>query len=148
MSKIDRKNQAKQKAQQKQRLAENEAKKFTGRSGAPRVVAVISLGEDSMIDESGLEASAIKDLLASVDSEVEYKRTHASSYIERFKKNMRFIPVRNGLLLEALAACRSADYILFALPATGELQEHSQHLLSCIAAQGMTNTFAAVKVRP
>src|SRR6266536_1654426 len=140
MSKIDRRHQARQKQQAKHQDRVKAASIFSGTSGAPRNVAVVSLTED------GDPRVAIRKLNESVDAEDGgLDDSLVQLRIERFKQNMIYLPVRGGML-RALDTCRVADFVLLVLSAHEEVDEEGQMLLKSIEGQGISNVFAVVQV--
>ena len=65
-------------------------------------------------------------------------------HIERFKQSLQYVPVESNLLA-ALNACRVADYVLFVLSATDEVDEFGETLLRTVESQGISTTLAVVQ---
>ena len=140
MSKIDRRNQAKQK-----RLANSLAKKevgsiFGGKDGAPRVVAVVPIF-------NGLCASsAVEVLNGSLGVEMEVPEEGCALVnVERFKQRVQYICVKRKLLT-TMDACRVSDYVLFVLSADKEVDDFGELMLRSIEGQGIPNVYCAVQV--
>ncbi|KAF2760536.1 DUF663-domain-containing protein [Pseudovirgaria hyperparasitica] len=139
MSKLDRRNQAKQK-----RLVNNQEHTkaisvFSGRDGAPRVVALVPLAED-------VSASAtVKSLNGSLDIEdevPEYGSLRTS--VDRFKQNIQYIiPQRE--LFAVLDACRTADFVVFILSAEQEVDSYGELLIRSVETQGVSNCIAVAQ---
>ncbi|KAK4507109.1 hypothetical protein PRZ48_000843 [Zasmidium cellare] len=147
MSKIDRRNRAKQ-----LRLNHNAARGekesvFAGKDGAPRIVAVVPLCGDVKSEE------VIKSLNGSVDVEGDAPQQQGSWTVEvpRFKQKLHYLtPSRD--LIQSLDACRIADFVLFTLSANEEVDELGEQMLRCIESQGvstvLTGVYGLEKVEP
>lgn len=137
MSKLDRRNQAKQLRVNKLAEREKEASVFTGRDGAPRVVAVVPLCEDVSTEQ------IVRALNESVDVEEEVVAGSWKVEIPRFKQRVQYLtPGRD--LLECLDVCRVADFVLFVLSATEEVDELGEQTLRCIESQGVSTVMSGV----
>ena len=141
MSKLDRRNQAKQRRLANNRHHANATCIFSGKDGAPRIVAVVPLCSDNDV------AVAISSLIRSVD-------IPNNDYIhgliplcdvERFKQKLQFIHAERDLFA-ALDACQAADYVLLLLSADREVDEWGDKMLRCIEGQGISNVYTAVQV--
>lgn len=146
MSKLVRRNQMKQKRVSHSAKLAAEGSVFTGRDGAPRIVAIVPLCEDVN------SRSVVTQLNSSVDVEAEAPETGTWRLeIPRFKQKLQYLtPSRD--LLECLDACRVADFVLFVLSAEEEVDELGEHMLRCIESQGVSTVLAGVhnlnKVEP
>ncbi|KAF2433145.1 pre-rRNA processing protein Tsr1 [Tothia fuscella] len=138
MSKLDRRNQAKQK-----RLLNNQQHSkatgiFTGKDAAPRIVAVVPLCE-------GLDiVSAISKLNASADiteSVSESGITRVS--VERFKQSIAYLTVKRELI-PVSDACRLADFVVLVLSAKEEVDGFGEVLIRSIETQGISNVVTVV----
>lgn len=140
MSKIERRNQAKQKRLTQKREHDRDVSVFAGRDGAPRVVAVVPLCADSSAKE------AVSKLCGSVDVEDMDlpEEGWARMHVERFKQNLGFVTVKRDLLT-AMDACRVADFVLFVLSAKEEVDEFGELMMKCIESQGLSSTIVAVQ---
>ncbi|TKA32845.1 hypothetical protein B0A50_01071 [Salinomyces thailandicus] len=162
MSKLDRRNHAKQLRQNKLGDRRDEAAVFAGRDGAARIVAVVPLCKDvrTRSDE------VLKNLNASVDvntdgsvGELQTRADAGSSEawrlatvdIPRFKQKVQYLtPARD--LFACLDAARIADFVLFILSAEEEVDELGEQMLRCIEGQGVSTVLTGVhnldKVEP
>jgi len=134
MSKLDRRNQAKQKrvAHNAEHVRTNSV--FTGKDAAPRIAVVIPLCED--IDSS----SAVRNLVKSVDVEYEMPESGISRMdVGRFKQKIQFMTLAQRSLWDALDACRVADFVIFALSADEEVDDLGESMLRAIESQGVSN---------
>ncbi|KAL2872777.1 small subunit rRNA maturation protein TSR1 [Aspergillus lucknowensis] len=139
MSKLDRKNQARQKQQLKQQERAQANSIFSGQNGAPRHVAIVPLSVD--IDTTAV----IRALNQSVDvpSDVSLN-TISRVRIDRFRQNVQYIPAKYDLM-SALDACRLADFVVVAVSAQVEVEEQGELLLRSIEGQGISNVVAMVQ---
>lgn len=138
MSKLDRRNQAKQKRLTNHQDHIRSTTIFTGREGAPRIVAVISLGDD--VDTG----AAVQSLYKSVDIEADSASTYNVS-IDRFKQKLSFIKVERSII-EALDAGRVADYVLFVLSPEQEVDDMGEAMIRAVESQGLSTVYTAVQV--
>lgn len=141
MNKFDRRNQAKQKRLASHKDHERVTSVFTGRDGAPRIVAVVPLCES--IDTGAV----ITDLNGCLD--LEYPSLFESGYIpvDRFKQKLQYITPQRDLL-SILDACSIADYVLLVLSADEEANDFGELVLRSIEGQGISNVYTAVQVSP
>lgn len=147
MSKLDRRNRAKQLRLNHNADREDKASVFAGKDGAPRIVAVVPLCTDINQEE------VLKTLNASVDVEAEVPRQSSLWRVDipRFKQRVQYLtPARE--LLPSLDACRIADFVLFVLSANEEVDELGEQMLRCIESQGVSTVLTGVygldKVEP
>lgn len=146
MSKIDRRNRAKQLRQNHAHDREDKASVFTGKHAAPRIVAVVPLCDDINTQ------SVVQQLNRSVEVEdEESQQQQAGIWIPRFKQKVRYLtPSRD--LIQCLDSCRIADFVLFVLSANEEVDEPGEETLRCIEAQGVSTVVTGVygldKVEP
>ncbi|OCK73438.1 DUF663-domain-containing protein, partial [Lepidopterella palustris CBS 459.81] len=139
MSKMDRRNQAKQKRLMNHSEHLRATNVFAGREGAPRLVAVVPLCEDVSA------AAAVRSLNISLDLEEEVPEVGwVRTSIDRFKQRVSYIVVKRDLLA-SLDACRTADFVIFVLSAKQEVDQHGELILRSIEGQGVSNTFAVVQ---
>ncbi|KAL4879156.1 hypothetical protein BJY04DRAFT_208879 [Aspergillus karnatakaensis] len=139
MSKLDRKNQARQKQQSKQKERAEATSIFSGQHGAPRHVAIIPLSVD--IDTTAI----IRALNESVDvSSDVVPDTISRVRVDRFRQNIQYIPAKFDLM-GALDACRMADFVIVAVSANVEVEEEGELLLRSIEGQGISNVLAVVQ---
>lgn len=151
MAKLDRRNQAKQRQLIKHREHQNETSIFSGRDGAPRIVAVIPLCSDCDA------LAAVRNLMQSVDIEDDAwitpdndngSTTTGSQFrvvVDRFKQRLQFIPVQRGDLTASLDAARVADYVVTVLSATVEVDQLGELTIRGVESQGMSTLFTVVQ---
>lgn len=142
MSKIDRRNQAKQRQLTKHKEHQKEASLFMGRDGAPRIVALIPLCTD------GDALAAIQSLNGSLDIECDLSTSASASTfrtsVDRFKQKLQYIPVKRDLTI-CMDAARVADYIIFILSAETEVDSLGELIIRSIENQGMSTLFTVVQ---
>lgn len=133
MSKIDRRNHAKQLRQNKLGERREEGSVFAGKGGAARIVAVVPLCADVNGED------VVERLNESVDAEEFAGRVE----VGRFKQRVQYLtPARD--LFESLDACRVADFVLFVLSAEQEVDERGEQMLRCIESQGVSTVLTGV----
>ncbi|KAL2829351.1 hypothetical protein BJY01DRAFT_125001 [Aspergillus pseudoustus] len=139
MSKLDRRNQARQKQQNKQQERAQATSIFSGSNGAPRHVAIVPLSVD--VDT----AAIVRALNESVDvSSNGALDTNSRVRVDRFRQNLQYIPAKYDLM-SALDACRMADFVVVAVSAQVEVEEQGELLLRSIEGQGISNVIAMVQ---
>ncbi|KAK4164993.1 hypothetical protein QBC43DRAFT_316504 [Cladorrhinum sp. PSN259] len=138
MSKLDRRNQAKQRQLEKAKEHANQTSIFAGRDGAPRNVAVIPLCAD------GDATAAIKSLNESVDIETEIQTGPFRVPVDRFKQKLQYIPLARDLTA-CLDAARIADFIVLILSAEEEVDDLGELIIRSIEGQGMSTMFTMVQ---
>jgi pre-rRNA-processing protein TSR1 len=139
MSKIDRRNHAKQLRQNKLGERREEGSVFAGRDGAPRIVAVVPLCGD--VDGEDV----VGKMNASVDVEEKQDGVAGPWRVEipRFKQRVQYLtPARD--LFACIDACRAADFVLFVLSAEEEVDELGEQMLRCIESQGVSTVLTGV----
>ncbi|TKA68240.1 hypothetical protein B0A55_10030 [Friedmanniomyces simplex] len=143
MSKIDRRNHARQLRQNKLGERREGGSVFAGKDGAPRVVAVVALCGDVKSEE------VISQMNGSVD--VEESGQH-SVEVPRFKTRMQYLSPDRTDLFAVLDACRVAGYVLFVLSAQEEVDELGERMLRCVESQGistvLTGAYGLDRVEP
>lgn len=142
MSKLDRRNQARQKQQVKRQEQAQAVSIFSGQNGAPRHVAVVPLSVD--IDT----AAVIRSMNESVDVSGDVSADSLSRVrVDRFRQNLQYVPTKYDLM-NALDVCRMADFVILVLSAEVEVEEQGELILRSIESQGISNVMAAVQVCP
>ena len=139
MSKFDRKNQARQIRQIKHQQNVKSSSVFAGQNGAPRIIAVVPLCED-------MDAVAgIQKLNQAVDAESLWPMEgHMRVKVDRFKQNLVYVPVGRDYM-NALDACRLADFVVLLLSPTEEPGEEGELLLKTVEGQGVSNVLTMVQ---
>lgn len=138
MSKLDRRNQAKQRQLEKAREHQKETSVFAGKDGAPRNVAVIPLCADSDA------TAAIQTLNSSIDIETELHDGCFRVPVDRFKQKLQYIPLKRDLTA-CLDAARVADFVVLVLSAEVEVDELGELILRSVESQGLSTLFTTVQ---
>ncbi|KAK8930019.1 Ribosome biogenesis protein tsr1 [Metarhizium anisopliae] len=138
MSKFDRRNQAKQARLTKHREHLKETSIFSGKDGAPRIVAVVPLCAD------GDAKVAIKQLNGSLDIETDVQDGNFRVSVDRFKQKLQYIPLQRELNA-CLDAARVADFVVVILSANEEVDAVGELILRSIESQGMSTLFTLVQ---
>ncbi|KAF9784341.1 ribosome biogenesis protein tsr1 [Thelephora terrestris] len=129
----NRRNNAKQIQAKKRQALISATRLFSGSDGTPRIVAVIPLTPDVSARSTIQGLAEVLDVPAEGCPEVGTWRMSA----ERFKTSLQFIPLRYGDVYSALDACRVADYVVFVLSPTVEVDKCGDTLLRTLQAQGL-----------
>lgn len=141
MSKLERRNKAKQLQQLKHQELQRETKIFRGRDAAPRIVALVPLCDDCDAP------AAARSLLRSLDIHEEIPGTGVfTTWVERFKQRIQWVVVRKEMLA-VLDACKVADFVVLMLSANEEVDSFGEGLIRSIEAQGISNVYSVVQVR-
>ncbi|KAH7040418.1 uncharacterized protein B0I36DRAFT_10065 [Microdochium trichocladiopsis] len=138
MSKFDRRNQAKQRQLLKHKEHLKEASVFAGRDGAPRIVAVVPLCNDADVP------AAIRSLNASLDIEAEVTNTNLRVNVDRFKQKLQYLPVEKDLTA-CLDATRVADFVVFMLSSSEEVDSLGELIIRSVENQGISTCFTVVQ---
>lgn len=138
MSKLDRRNQAKQRQATKHKEHQNQASVFAGRDGAPRNVAVIPLCANSDA------TTAVRCLNQSVDLDQEVALGSTRVPIDRFKQNIQYVALPRDLTA-CLDAARVADFVVLILSADVEVDDLGELILRSVESQGLSTLFTVVE---
>lgn len=141
MSKLERKNQARQKQQTKQIELARARSIFSGLKGVAKTVVIVPLHD--AVDATAAMAS----LSASLDigEQMMLEVNQITVNIEKFKQQIHFVVSQPGILA-ALDACRLADFVVLVLSAEADLEEHGGHIIKAVEGQGITGVIATVQV--
>lgn len=138
MSKLDRRNQAKQKQAQKHKAHQQETVVFAGKDGAPRNVAVIPLCPD------GDSTAAVRALNQSLDIDQEIPLGTARVPIDRFKQKLQYVALPRDLTA-CLDAARVADFVVLILSADVDVDDLGELILRSVESQGLSTLFTVVQ---
>ncbi|KAH6656879.1 AARP2CN domain-containing protein [Truncatella angustata] len=138
MSKLDRRNQAKQRQVQKAKEHQEENFIFKGKDGAPRIVAVVPLCPDGDVP------AAIRKLNTSLDIDSEVLDTSFRVQVDRFKQKLQYVPLRRDLTA-CMDASRVADFVIFLLSADVEVDPLGELIIRSIENQGLSTCFSVVQ---
>ncbi|KAI5791612.1 hypothetical protein DFH27DRAFT_193807 [Peziza echinospora] len=140
ISKLQRRNRARQLTAKKQKDVTLAGKIFDGRRGAARIIAIVSLTAD------GDSAGAVRKLNGSLNIEQEVPSSGIlSTPIERFKQKIQYVIPPRQDFLAVLDACKLADFVMFILSPTQEVDAHGLALLRGIEGQGVSNIVTVVQ---
>ncbi|KAG6844381.1 hypothetical protein H0H87_007285 [Tephrocybe sp. NHM501043] len=143
-TKLNRRNNAKQAQAKKRNALVSATRLFSGVDGAPRIVAVIPLSPD--IDPKSIVASLAESLDVSTDDCPQSGIWKMKA--ERFKTSLQFINVPYKNFYAALDACKVADYVVFALSTTIEVDTWGDTLLRTLQAQGLPDVVTVAASDP
>ncbi|KAK0505090.1 ribosome biogenesis protein tsr1 [Armillaria luteobubalina] len=139
-ARLNRKNNAKQQQLKKRNALVSATRVFNGVDGAPRIVAVIPLSED--VNVHTIVSALAESLDASTEGFVESGLWKMRA--DRFKTSLQFINVPYRHIYAALDACKVADYVVFALSTTVEVDGWGDTLLRTLQAQGLPDVVTVV----
>ncbi|KAF8588003.1 ribosome biogenesis protein tsr1 [Ramaria rubella] len=139
-SRLNRRNAAKQAQLRKRQALITSTRIFNGVDGAPRIVAVVPLCSDVYARD------AAEALVQSLDMDIGDCPQNGLWRIkaERFKTSLQFILLPYRSLYAVLDACKVADYVVFVISATREVDEWGDLALRCLQAQGMPEIVTVV----
>ncbi|KIW13960.1 hypothetical protein PV08_06741 [Exophiala spinifera] len=139
MSKLTRRNQAKQMRMNHKEKREGEEHIFQGTDGAAKHIAIVPLSNTIN------SYAAIKALNESVDiSGPDVSSGTVPVKVDRFRRNLLYLPATFDLL-NALDVCKLADWVVFVLDAEQTFGEVEDSFLRALEGQGITNVTAVVK---
>ena len=139
MSKLARRNQAKQLRQHHHAQKDSELHIYQGKEGAPRHVAIVPL--HPTVDTNDV----VEKLNRSVDiEEASGQGGFTRVHVERFRRNLLYMQSTTHLL-HALDVCRLADWVILVLPANEALGGREDEFLRTIEGQGITNVVVIVQ---
>ncbi|KAL8670584.1 MAG: hypothetical protein Q9168_004877, partial [Polycauliona sp. 1 TL-2023] len=139
MSKIDRRNQAKQIRQIKHKENIKSTTVFAGHDGAPRIIAVLPLCDDCDATAAiqKLNQSVMPDSPLPVEGPLRLR-------VERFGQSVLYVPVKRDLVA-AINAGRVADFVLFLLSPDREVGDDGEQLIRAVESQGVSNVLTMVQ---
>ena len=133
MSKVARRNQARQLRIHHHEKKENESVIFQGKNGVPKNVVILPLSETidtrALIERLDQSVNATSNMSTAGFAKVE---------VERFKRNLLYMPAKLDLV-NALDTCRLADWVILAAIPDQEFAALEDGLLRAIEGQGITN---------
>ncbi|WFD30704.1 ribosome biogenesis protein tsr1 [Malassezia sp. CBS 17886] len=163
-SRSNRRNEARQSAQQKRAALVDSARVFhgsglrgeargAGKAGAPRICAVVTLTPDGdpwgtvRALEDEVEALGVAPVAGrSVGEALSEHLPFCELEATRFRQTLQFLPLPYGALLPAMDACRAADFVILLLSADQSIEAGSwgELCLRTLQAQGLPQVLAAV----
>jgi pre-rRNA-processing protein TSR1 len=137
-SKMNRKNTANQLKSNKVTEVLENRKLFDGRHGAPKIVALVPLTDDCD------PVPIISAINKSVDIEDAIPNPGVLDVsVDRFKQKLKYIiPPKNFMAI--LDAAKVADFVIFALSPTTEVDEFGELLIRSIESQGVSNCIPVI----
>ncbi len=140
MSKLDRRNQAKQKRLVNHQDHTKTTSVFSARDAAPRIVAIVPLCDDVAME------AVIQSLNKSMDIDQELvAEGRCCVTIDRFKQKVAYVPAKRTVIA-AMDACRVADYVVFVLSPEQEVDQLGETIIRAIEGQGVSNVYTMVQV--
>lgn len=139
MSKIARRNQAKQLRIHHQDKRNNASSIFQGQDGAPKHVAVVPLS--LKVDT----AKVISQLSEDADTLDQLSGTGAIRVsVDRFRRNLLYLPSKYELIT-ALDICRLADWVILVLVPDQQIDAEEDQFIRALEGQGISNVLCAVQ---
>lgn len=145
LSKIERKNTAKQLKSKKIADTTKLRKVFEGANGAEKIVSVISLTQDI------LAAHILRQLLAAENKDKAPANTDfeapfvATLRVERFKCSVKFILPDQTDLIAILDAAKVSDYVVLGFSAQEEvIRDYGEQILRALIAQGVATPIGVI----
>ncbi len=139
MSKIARRNQAKQLRIHHHEKKDNESSIFQGRDGLPKHVAVVPLSDKAEVH------TAITQLNNSVDIKDQVPGSGTIKVkVDRFRRNLLYMPAKYELIT-ALDICQLADWVVFVLAPEQQVGEEEDRFIRALEGQGITNVLCVVQ---
>lgn len=140
MSKLDRRNQARQIQRNKHQDHVKALNIFHKRGGAPKIVTVVPLCENANAQSAVISLSSSLDLQETIP---EFGLVVMDA--DRFKQRLGYILTQRHLI-PVLDACRLADVVILVLSAEEEVDSYGETILKCIESQGVSNIITVVQV--
>lgn len=145
VSKLQRKNFAKQVRDQKIKASSENRKLFDGANGAAKIVTVIPLTTDVYADD------IVKKLLAGefpandlLQSNIVVPSTN-NIFISKFKSNLKIIIPDMNDMINLLDSCKIADFVVFGLSGTSEVDpEIGEQVIRALELQGISSYIGVV----
>ncbi|KAK5102402.1 ribosome biogenesis protein tsr1 [Exophiala xenobiotica] len=139
MSKLVRKNQAKQARIHHKLKREQDVDIFKGADGAPKHVAVVPLSKEVDVGRAVSEINAGVDIEPSLQEHGTIKVR-----VDRYGRNVLFMPATTDMV-NAMDVCKLADVVIFVLSAAVDIEDEAHALLKVIEGQGVTNALFVVQ---
>lgn len=116
----------------------NNKKLFSGSQGLSKVVTIVPLS--SSIDAK----SVVTSIIGSVDQQAEVNSPGITSvYLDRFKQNLTFV-IPPASFLAIIDSAKVADFVVFALSATEEVDKFGELCIRTIESQGVSSVFSVI----
>ncbi|KZT29103.1 ribosome biogenesis protein tsr1 [Neolentinus lepideus HHB14362 ss-1] len=140
----NRRNHAKQAQLQKRQSLVASTRIFNGVDGAPRIVAVVPLSPDVKPSDVSKGLAEALSLSSEECPETGVWKIKA----DRFKTSLQIINLPYRSLYSTLDAVKAADYVLFVLSPTTEVDAWGDTLLRALQAQGLPTVVSVVAPNP
>ncbi|KAG9220432.1 hypothetical protein CCMSSC00406_0003888 [Pleurotus cornucopiae] len=139
-TRLNRKNHAKQVQAHKRSAIVSATRLFNGVDGAPRIVAVVPLCPDVSTQET------VKYLAEALDQNADDCPIAGVWKLraERFRTSLQFITLPYKSFYATLDACKVADYVVFVLSPTVEVDTFGDTLLRTLQAQGLPDVISVI----
>ena len=138
MSKLARRNQAKQIRSNHTEKRTAESSIFQGLHGVPKHIAVVPLSS------SAKPEAVVKVLNDSVGESEDADGTRLRVQVTRFRRNLQYMPTSRDLL-DVLDTCQLADWVILVLTTDQDFGDYEDQLLRSLEGQGVTNIVAVVQ---
>lgn len=145
LTKLQRKNAARQLRDQKMASTMEMKKLFEGSNGAEKIVTLIPLAGDVSA------AEILEGLLSSVEFEMKESEGQMDEpfvkdvHIKSFKSNLKFISPDMGNFMNILDSAKVADYVVFGLSGTSEVDpEFGEQVIRALELQGIASYMGLV----
>ncbi|TFY62574.1 hypothetical protein EVJ58_g3788 [Rhodofomes roseus] len=139
-TRLNRRNNSKQTQIKKRQELISATRIFSGVDGAPRIVAVVPLTDDAPAQNVAVTLARSLDPSAEGPSNRGVWKLRA----DRFKTSLQFVPLPYKQLYSTLDACKAADYVVFVLSSTVEVDGWGDTLLRTLQAQGLPEVVTVV----
>ncbi|KAJ1926836.1 ribosome biogenesis protein tsr1 [Tieghemiomyces parasiticus] len=145
-TKAERRNSAKVAQQLKREALANANRIFTGRHRTPKIVAIVPLCPDaSALQVARQLFAAVDQTHPAFDADTKHDQLGMTVpfHVDRFKQSFQLVQLPRHFW-QIMDVTKVADYVVFALSATVEVDAFGEACLSAIQAQGCGTTFATV----
>ncbi|CEP60422.1 small subunit rRNA maturation protein TSR1 LALA0_S01e10528g [Lachancea lanzarotensis] len=143
MSRLQRKNTAKQAREHKILDSLNTRKLFEGAGGAEKIITVIPLTTD--VEPTELIAKLIADADPEADFQVPSAPCIFSINVKKFRCNLKFVVPDTSNFISVLDATKIADFTLFGLSATAEVDTaFGEQIIRAVELQGISSYMGCV----
>ncbi|SCU94438.1 LAME_0F07448g1_1 [Lachancea meyersii CBS 8951] len=143
VSRLQRKNAAKQARENKMLDALHTRKLFEGAGGAEKIIAVVPLTSD--VDVAQLVALLVKDADPEADFQMGPAPCIFSVAVKKFRCSLKFIIPDMCNFVSVLDAAKVADFTLFGLSAAAEVDtEFGEQIVRAVELQGISSYMGCV----
>lgn len=144
LSKLERKNIAKQLKSSKILETKQTRKIFEGNNGAEKIITIIALTDD--LSSAEIASQLINSVGDDEGDNVMFEAPSVSSVrINRFKSNLKFILPDPNNFLSILDAAKVSDFVVFGISAEKEVEkEYGEQILRAVIAQGIASVIGVL----